>query len=51
MIIGQGPGKRDKEDNETRKVEIRRLGGEKKSPRVLLPEKILGERILREETD
>ena len=41
LILGQGPRNRYKEDKETRKVEIGRLGGEERSSRVLVPEKFL----------
>ena len=48
MILGQEPRKRFKEDKKISKVEKGRLGREEGSPRVLLLEKILGARILRE---
>ena len=49
LILGQGPRKRYKEDKETKKIEIKRVGREEGSPRILLPKEILGERIQREE--
>ena len=50
MILGQGSRKRFKEDKETRKVEIGRLGGEKEGLEVLLPKKNFRVRILEEES-
>ena len=47
-ILGQGPRKKYKEDKETRKVEIGRLGGEERDPKVLLPKEVLRVRILKE---
>ena len=44
-ILGQGPRKRYKEDKETRKIKIGRLGREEGSPEVLLPKKFFEERI------
>ena len=50
LILRQGPSKRFKEDKETRKVEIGRLGGEEEGLEVLLSKKILRVKILEEES-
>ena len=50
MILGQGPRKRYKEDKETRKIEIGRLGGEEEGLEVLLPKKNFKVKILKEKS-